>query len=54
MFDYIDSHPYAVLTVDELSRCSNFSRYHFQRLFSEYVGMGVTRYIQLIRMRQAS
>lgn len=54
VFDYIDSHLYAALTVDELSRCANFSRYHFQRQFSEYVGMSVTRYIQLIRMRQAS
>lgn len=54
IFDHIDRHLDDVLTVDELSRLANFSRFHFQRQFSEYVGLSVTRYIQLLRLRRAS
>jgi len=54
VFEYIDRHLDRSLTVDELSTMAHFSRYHFQRQFSEYVGMSVTRYIQLVRLRRAS
>jgi len=54
VFDYIDRHLDESLSVDALSQLANFSRFHFQRQFSEYVGLSVTRYIQLLRLRRAS
>lgn len=54
VFDYIDRHLDNSLSVDELSNLANFSRFHFQRQFSVYVGLSVTRYIQLLRLRRAS
>jgi len=54
VFDYIDRHLDEPLSVDELSGQANFSRFHFQRQFSEYVGISVTRYVQLLRLRRAS
>jgi AraC family transcriptional regulator len=54
LLDYIDRHLDNALSVEELSREANFSRFHFQRQFSHYVGMSVTRYVQLLRLRRAS
>lgn len=54
LFDYIDKHLDDALSVEELSRQANFSRFHFQRQFSNYVGLSVTRYVQLLRLRRAS
>ncbi|MGD8909015.1 MAG: AraC family transcriptional regulator [Chromatiales bacterium] len=54
LLDYIDRHLEQLLSVDELSRQVNFSRFHFQRQFSSYVGLSVTRYVQLLRLRRAS
>jgi AraC family transcriptional regulator len=54
LFDYIDRHLDSPLSVDDLSRQANFSRFHFQRQFSQYVGLSVTRYVQLLRLRRAS
>ena len=54
VFDAIDRHLDEALSIDGLSRIACFSRFHFQRQFSAYVGMSVTRYIQLLRLRKAS
>lgn len=54
VFDYIDQHLGEVLTVEMLSQVANFSRYHFHRQFSEYTGISVIRYIQLMRLKRAS
>jgi AraC family transcriptional regulator len=54
VFDYIDKHLGEVLTVELLSQVANFSRYHFHRQFSEYAGINVFRYIQLMRLKRAS
>ncbi len=54
VIDYIEGHLDEALSVDRLSRVARFSRYHFQRQFSAYVGTSVTRYIQLLRLRRAS
>jgi AraC-like DNA-binding protein len=37
-----------------LSRVAAFSKYHFQRQFSALFGMGVYKYVQLVRLRRAS
>ncbi|MES9939878.1 MAG: AraC family transcriptional regulator [Candidatus Thiodiazotropha sp. 6PLUC2] len=54
VFDKIDQHLDEDLSIDQLSDIAHFSRFHFQRQFSAYVGMSVTRYIQLLRLRRAS
>lgn len=54
VFDYIDHHLDAPPGLEELSRVANFSRFHFQRQFSEYCGMSPARYIQLMRLKRAS
>jgi AraC family transcriptional regulator len=54
VFDYIDKHLDENLSVEHLSRVANFSKYHFHRQFSEYAGINVFRYIQLMRLRRAS
>ena len=54
VFDYIDKHLEEELSVDLLSQLANFSKFHFHRQFSEYCGISVIRYIQLMRLKRAS
>ncbi len=54
VFDYIDKHIDEVFSLEELSQVAGFSKYHFHRQFSEYTGMSVFRYVQLIRFKRAS
>ncbi len=54
VFDYIDTHLGGELSVDQLSRVANFSKYHFHRQFSEYAGITVFGYIRLMRLKRAS
>ncbi|MGV7961179.1 AraC family transcriptional regulator [Photorhabdus tasmaniensis] len=54
IFDYIEHHLDDLLTLEQLSEVANFSRYHFHRQFSNYCGMPVGRYIQLMRLKRAS
>ena len=54
VFDYINAHLHEELTVDQLSQVAHFSKYHFHRQFSEYTGISVFKFIQLIRLRRAS
>lgn len=42
------------LTLDDLSKVSGYSRFHFHRLFSAHVGMGVTAYVQRLRLKRAA
>ncbi|MBW8365172.1 MAG: AraC family transcriptional regulator [Rhizobium sp.] len=54
VLDYIETHLDEVLSVEQLSRIANFSKYHFHRQFAEHTGVSVFRYIQLLRLRQAT
>ena len=54
VFDYIEKHLDDELTVDSLSQVANFSKFHFHRQFSDYTGIGVFRYVQLMRLKRAS
>lgn len=54
VFDYIDRHLDETMTVELLGQVANFSQYHFHRQFSEYAGISVFRYIQLMRLKRAS
>ena len=51
---HIDAHLDDDLTVDRLSGVAAFSKYHFHRQFSELFGIGVYRYVQLVRLKRAS
>ncbi|WP_319557862.1 AraC family transcriptional regulator [Thiomicrorhabdus sp.] len=52
--DHIYRHLDEPLTVEELSEIANFSKYHFHRLFAASVGVNVSRFIQLLRLKRAS
>jgi AraC family transcriptional regulator len=39
------------LSVETLARLANFSKFHFHRQFAAYVGMPVSRYVQLMRLQ---
>ena len=54
VFDYIDRHLDEDLSLDRLSGLANFSKFHFHRQFSQYAGISVARYVQLMRLKRAS
>jgi AraC family transcriptional regulator len=54
VLDFIDRHLDETLSSDRLSRVAHFSKFHFHRQFSHYVGITPNRYIQLARLRRAS
>lgn len=54
VFDYIDRHLGDPLSVERLSRVANFSKFHFHRQFSFHVGMNVSAYVRMMRLRHAS
>lgn len=54
VLDHIDQNLDKHLASDQLAKIAHFSRFHFQRQFTEYVGMTVNRYVQLLRLRRAS
>jgi AraC family transcriptional regulator len=54
VIDYVDSHLAEDLDLARLSDVAACSRYHFLRQFSELFGIGVYKYVQLIRLKRAS
>ena len=54
ILQHIDENLDEPLSVKSLCQLANFSRFHFQRQFTAYVGLPVVRYIQLMRLRRAS
>ncbi len=52
--DYIEQHLGEELSVERLSRKASFSKFHFHRQFSAYVGVSVSRYVQNLRLKRAS
>lgn len=51
---YIEQHLDEALSVDALSNVANFSKFHFHRQFTQYVGLGVAAYVRRLRLRRAS
>lgn len=51
---YIDAHLEGDLSVKTLSQVANFSTFHFHRQFTAFVGVPVSRYVQLMRLRRAA
>ncbi|MGK3965569.1 GyrI-like domain-containing protein [Sorangium sp. So ce118] len=54
VLEHIDAHLEEDLTLERLSGVAAFSKYHFQRQFSELFGIGVHEYVKLVRLRRAS
>ncbi len=54
VLDYIDTHLEEPLDLSQLSAAACFSRYHFQRRFSAWLGMGVHRYVRVLRLKRAA
>ncbi len=52
--DYIYANLDKELTVEHLSQYAGFSKFHFHRQFSDYLGIGIAKYIQLLRLKRAS
>lgn len=54
VLDYIEVHLHEPLSVERLAGVANFSRFHFHRQFADYIGVGVARYVLLMRLRRAT
>ncbi len=52
--DYIGEHLGEDLSIERLSQIANFSKFHFLRQFSNYAGISVSRYIQMMRFKRAA
>ncbi|WP_434605926.1 AraC family transcriptional regulator [Pseudomonas sp. D2-30] len=51
---YIDANLEGDLSVKTLSDVANFSVFHFHRQFTAFMGVPVSRYVQLMRLRRAA
>lgn len=54
VLDYIDAHLNESMSVEQLSKVANFSKFHFHRQFSQYTGTPVIAYIRMLRLKRAS
>lgn len=52
--DYIETHIDKELTLDELAKVANFSRYHFHRIFTAMVGETLYQFITRVRLGKAA
>ncbi|WP_408641606.1 helix-turn-helix domain-containing protein [Solibacillus palustris] len=51
---YVEENLHEPLTLENIASQSNFSKYHFHRIFQSTVGMTVNEYIRLRRLANAS
>ena len=51
---HVEANSETALSIDDLSGIAAFSRHHFHRQFSGFLGMSAYRYLQFMRMRRAS
>ncbi|HET7809804.1 MAG TPA: AraC family transcriptional regulator [Steroidobacteraceae bacterium] len=51
---HIEARSESAVSIDELADVAAFSRHHFHRQFSGYLGMSTYKYVQFMRMRRAS
>src|SRR3954470_5508401 len=54
VLEHVDAHLEEALTVERLSDVAAFSKFHFHRQWAELFGIGVFKYVQLVRLRRAS
>ena len=53
VLDYISHHLDGCLSLEQLGKEANFSKFHFHRQFSGWLGISVYQYIQLQRLKRA-
>ena len=53
VLEYIDAHLDEALPLERLSDVAAFSKFHFQRQFTELFQIGVAQYVQLLRLHRA-
>lgn len=51
---YIEEHLHEPLTLEDIAQQSNFSKFHFHRIFQKSTGMTITEYIRMRRLANAS
>src|SRR5690349_14075839 len=51
---HIEAHSEEPVSIETLSGIAAFSRHHFHRQFSGFLGMSAYKYVQFMRMRRAS
>jgi AraC family transcriptional regulator len=54
VLEYIDTYLDGDVSVERLSAVAAFSKYHFHRQFSHLFGIGVYRYVLLVRLKRAA
>ncbi|MFL6577871.1 MAG: GyrI-like domain-containing protein [Povalibacter sp.] len=54
VLEFIDAHIDEPLPLERLSEVAAFSKFHFQRQFTELYTMGVYQYVQLLRLNRAA
>ncbi len=54
VLDYIEQHLAEPLTLEELSDVANFSRFHFHRIFSVFMGETLSHFIWRLRLEKAA
>ena len=54
MLEHISNNLDGDLSVEALSCVASFSKFHFHRLFTQYTGLSVHKYVQLERLKRAS
>lgn len=52
--DYIAAHLEDDLSLEQLSSVASLSKFHFHRLFRDFVGISLYQYVQLLRLKRAS
>lgn len=51
---YIEEHLHEPITLEDIAWQSDFSKFHFHRIFQSYVGITITEYIRMRRLTNAS
>lgn len=54
VFEFMENNIDSEITLDDLASVSNFSKFHFSRLFSALVGEAPFEFIQRTRLERAS
>jgi len=54
VFDYIEENLTSEMSLEQLARVANFSKYHFHRIFYSMVGETLNQFIQRVRIERAA
>jgi AraC-like DNA-binding protein len=53
VYDYCLKHIYETVSVNDMAKCAGYSRYHFTRLFKQYMGESPQYFMNELRIRMA-